>query len=188
MNTINPIVLKNMPGSDIRWKNFKGQVTERNRYGIRQFALFLDPEQVDIEGLIAEGWKVKERVYDGTDTPTKYYLNVDLNYNYQEPPIIDLVIDDGEDIPHGSHITESNVAELDDTIFTRFDIVVRPRWTKNTFSGQWSLKAMLGRLIVWSEPNYYKAALEDFDDMLAEVIFDDDPEQVVSEIEDNEEA
>ena len=46
---------------------------------------------------------------------------------------------------------------------------------------------MLRRLIVWSEPNYYKAALEDFDDMLADVIFDDTDEQVLDEIEDNEE-
>lgn len=175
MNKVQPIIIKGLNPSDIRWKNFAGKVTDRNQYGKRQFALFLDPEMVDIQALIDEGWKIKTREYDGTDKPTEYYINVDLNYNYNEPPEIDLIInaEDGGQ-PHGVHLTEEDVYQLDDVVFTACNIIVRGWWSKNKFTGEWTLKASLARLQVWSNPDHYRLALEDFDNEIGDVIFDQD--------------
>lgn len=175
MNTIQPIVLKHMNPADIRWKNFSGKVTDRNQYGNKQFALFLDPTLIDVEDLIAEGWKIKKREYYGTDKPTEYYLNVDVKFGYEKCPTeVTLIITDEDGSQHGCHLDEDTIFQLDDVVFTDVSCIIRPRWVKNKYTGEWSLKAMLARLDVWSNPDYFKIALDDFDNDLAEVIFDDD--------------
>ena len=175
MSNVNPIIIMGLNPTDIRWKNFTGKVTERNKYGKRQFTLFLDPEIIDVQALIDEGWKVKVREYDETDKPTEYSIVVDLNYNYENPPEIDLIInsEDGGRA-HGVHLTEEDVYQLDDVVFTACNIIVRGWWSKNKFTGEWSIKAALDRLQVWSNPDHYKLALEDFDNEIGDVIFDQD--------------
>ena len=112
-------VLNFVHGNNYVAKNFSGRVTDRNQYGKKQFALFLDPEIIDVQALIDEGWRIKTREYADSDKPTEYYINVDLNYNYNEPPEIDLIInaEDGGQ-PHGVHLGEEDVYQLDDVVFT----------------------------------------------------------------------
>lgn len=175
MNTIQPIVLKHMNPADIRWKNFKGKVSDRNKYGTKQFVLFLDPELVDIEALVAEGWPIKTKEYAGTDKPVEYCLNVDITFGYEKYPTdVTLIITDEDGVQHGCRLDDDTIFQLDDVVFTDASCIIRPRWYKNKFTGEWKLKAMLARLDVWSNPDYFKIALDDFDNDLADVIFVDD--------------
>lgn len=162
-NQIAPIVIKH--GADIRYKNFSGVQTRYNKNGTPQFALFLDPELVDIPALIEEGWNVRQKEFDESDKPTEYYINVDITFNYRLKPEIRSIINstNGEP-PHGAILDEETICDLDDTIFTDAAIVVRPRvWTDD--DGVQRVKAYLQELVVWSDPAY-------FADLLEGVIFD----------------
>lgn len=153
-----PIVIENV--ADIRYKNFEGRVTKANRNGVPQFALFLDPELIDIQQLIDEGWNVKAKEFDEDDRPTEYYVYVDVNYNYRILPEAILIINprDGE-APHGVRLDEETLYQLDDAVFTAASVVIRPRiWTDD--DGRVRVKAYLQKLIAWSDPDYFQDALE----------------------------
>ena len=173
-NYVAPIVIENAnPKTRVEYKDFKGTVTQFNKYGTPNFTLLLDPEVDNIEALIAEGWRIKKKEFTEDDRPTKYYMPVYLRYDKEDPPVVDLIInsEDGS-APKGVHLDADTIDTLDDVVFTKVSMIVVPKWRKNTMTGEWTIKAHLARMIVWSDPNYYEMALKDLEDSLEGVIFD----------------
>lgn len=158
---VNPIVIDKAPGRIIMWKNFSGKATKYNREGDRNFNIELDPETVDIQRLIDEGWNIKKKEYDEDDRPDMYYMPVFVNYNYSVPPEVDLIVEsyDPAKPPHGTHLDEESIGELDHTVITTAQVVLRPRvWFDD--DGNQRVKAYLEKLVAWTKPVYFAADLD----------------------------
>ena len=141
--------------ADIRWKNFTGRESKFNPAGKRTFALFLDPEDLDlIDDLVADGWNVRKREFEDTDRPIEYYITIEVNFDYYQPPIVKMI--QGH---HGLVLDENTVGRLDSTLITKADVVIRPRhWEVN---GKTGVKAYLHTLRAVVEEDYFADQDED---------------------------
>ena len=151
--TIEPLILKDMsiPYNTDRWtpRNFRGLATgEFNREGNRNFCIFLDPNQVDVEKLIEEGWNIKknENKMDPMAEPT-YLLRVKVKYHPQDSDLVRLnpkilvVTSKGEML-----LDEDNVGDLDKAQIIKANMTIRGRWNESrTYTG---VTAYLSKMVV----------------------------------------
>lgn len=150
---ISPITLKDMsiPYNTDHWKprNFRGlQVGKINAEGDRNFCIFLDPEQVDVEKLIEEGWNIKKNVNPNVqDAQPTYLLRVKVKFHPLDSdlarlnPKILLVTSKGEML-----VDEDNVGDLDSAQIVKANLTIRGRWSESpTYTG---VTAYLSKMVV----------------------------------------
>lgn len=114
---ISNIVMEN---ARLIFKNFKGEATDYNRAGDRNFCVILDDETA--EKLERDGWNVKYRK-PREDDPDQYrqpYLKVKVKFG-QYPPICQLINSKGK-----VKLTEETVDQLDWVPIENVDLIIRP--------------------------------------------------------------
>jgi len=150
---IEPLILKDMsiPYNTERWtpRNFRGlEIGQYNREGDRNFCIFLDPAQVDVEKLMEDGWNIKknENPRDPQAEPT-YLLRVKVKYHPEDSelarlnPKIMLVSSRGEMM-----LDEGNVGDLDTAQIVKANLTIRGRWSESrTYTG---VTAYLSKMVV----------------------------------------
>ena len=151
--TIEPLILKDMsiPYNTDRWmpRNFRGlRVGEYNKEGDRNFCIFLDPSQVDVEQLMADGWNIKK--IDNTRDPLadpNYLLRIKVKYHPLDSdlarlnPKILVVNGKGEMM-----LDEQNVGDLDSAQIIKANLTIRGRWSETrTYTG---VTAYLSKMVV----------------------------------------
>lgn len=67
-----------LEGVEIRWRNFKGEVSDFNPMGKRQFAVMLDEQQAD--QMAADGWNVKFTKPKDPEEEPEPYIRVEVSY------------------------------------------------------------------------------------------------------------
>lgn len=151
--TIEPLILKdmNIPYNTDRWtpRNFRGMaIGEYNREGDRNFCVFLDPAQVDVEKLIEEGWNIKkiENTRDPMAEPT-YLLRVKVKFHPEDSdlarlnPKVLVVTSKGEML-----LDEGNIGDLDKAQIVKANLTIRGRWSESrTYTG---VTAYLSKMVV----------------------------------------
>jgi len=148
-----PIILKNIqiPYNTDTWqpRNFRGlEHLPYNREGERNFCIFLDPEQVDCEKLIEDGWNIKktENKRDPQAEPS-YMLRVKVKYHPEESdlarlnPKIRICTQEGEMM-----MDEDNVGDLDSAQIMKATVVINGRWSDSATYTGWT--AYLKKLVV----------------------------------------
>jgi hypothetical protein len=150
---IEPLILKdmNIPYNTERWKprNFRGmQMGRFNAEGDRNFCIFVDPKQVDVDKLIEDGWNIKknENPRDPQAEPT-YLLRVKVKYHPLDDdlsrlnPKILVVTSKGEMM-----MDEENVGDLDTAQIIKANLTIRGRWSESpTYTG---ITAYLSKMVV----------------------------------------
>ena len=150
---IEPIILKNIniPYNTEKWhpRNFQGlEVNKYNREGNRNFCIFLDPEQVDCEKLIEEGWNIKvNRNESDPQAEPSYMLRVKVQYHPLDselarlnPKILE-VTSKGEMM-----MDEGNVGDLDTAQIVKANLTIKGRWSESaTYTG---VTAYLAKMVV----------------------------------------
>lgn len=156
---VEPLLLKDVripanrrkaDGTETHPRNFSGKVIPPyNRDGHRDFTIILDPEQVDIDDLIAKGWNVK-RGKDREDDPDfvpNYYLRVKVKYHPLDStlarlnPLVTKVTSAGE-LP----MDEGNIGDLDNDEIVKANMVITGNWTNSdTYTG---VSAYLKKMVV----------------------------------------
>ena len=135
------IILKNVDGSRIAFKNFSGETGPYNPTGKRTFAVFFrKPEDTDfVKQMIKDGWNVKHtKVVDDDGEPT-YFLTVEVKFGNYPPKI--MFIQDTK-----TPITEETIDILDNITFDYVDLEITPyNWTMN---GKTGVKAYLKTMYV----------------------------------------
>ena len=101
------VSFKNVPGSDIIFRNFVGRPTKFvPEGGKRNFTVFFDDYDL-AEKMVADGWCVRYRGGED-DIPGRPSLTVKVNFNSSNPPIIEQITS------HGcTRLDEESVAALD---------------------------------------------------------------------------
>ena len=151
--TINPLTLTDMsiPYNTDRWhpRNFQGlEINKYNREGDRNFCIFLDPNQVDCEKLIEEGWNIKvNRNEADPQAEPSYMLRVKVKYHpagsdlVRLNPKILVVTSKGEMM-----MDESNVGDLDNAQIIKANLTIKGRWNESsTYTG---VTAYLSKMVV----------------------------------------
>lgn len=150
---IEPMILKDMsiPYNTDRWhpRNFQGlEINKYNREGDRNFCIFLDPEQVDCEKLIEEGWNIKvNRNEADPQAEPSYMLRVKVKFHPENTdlarlnPKILVVTSKGEMM-----LDESNVGDLDNAQIVKANLTIKGRWSESaTYTG---ITAYLAKMVV----------------------------------------
>lgn len=105
-------------GARIIFRNFKGEATQYNRKGDRNFCVVLDPEIAD--ALAADGWNVKRKEPREEGDDPLLYLKVKVAFgNY--PPIIKQVTSRG-----ATQLDEDTVMVLDTAAIENVDLIISP--------------------------------------------------------------
>lgn len=151
--SIEPLILKDIqiPYNTDRWnpRNFRGlEIGHWNKEGDRNFCVFLDPTQVDVEKLIEEGWniKVSQNPKDPMAEPS-YLLRVKVKFHPYDSdfarlnPKILQVTSKGELM-----MDEENVGDLDSAQIVKANLTIRGRWSESpTYTG---VTAYLSKMVV----------------------------------------
>ena len=137
---VEPIVIKNAK-IVMKNRNFKGEsIPPYNAAGERNFSVLLDPEQVDIQEMIALGWNVKfgkPNLEDPDDVPPAF-LRVKVKYNQPGDrnldrlnPKISMFTSAGETV-----IDEETVGNLDSVEIVKANLTIRGSWKESpTYTG-----------------------------------------------------
>lgn len=107
-------------GAKLLKRNFRGEKTDYNEEGKRNFGVYLDDDLA--ESLIADGWPVKY-LKPRKDDPDQYRqpcLFVKVNFN-PYPPIAVLINSKGK-----KRLDEDTIDQLDWSIITNCDLIIRP--------------------------------------------------------------
>ena len=135
---IEPIVLKNIqiPYNTDRWqpRNFSGKERGNvNREGDRNFCVFLDPEQVDCEQLILDGWNIKKSVNENDpQAEPSYMLRVKVKFHpigsdlARLNPKIKVLTKNGEMM-----MDEENVGDLDGAQILKASMMISGTWRES---------------------------------------------------------
>lgn len=151
--TFEPLILKDIsiPYNTKTWKprNFQGlKVGEFNKEGDRNFCVFLDPNQVDVEKLIEEGWNIKksENPRDPQAEPS-YLLRVKVKYHPLDSDLARLNPKVLEVTSHGEMLMdEENIGDLDSAQIIKANLTIRGRWSESrTYTG---VTAYLSKMVV----------------------------------------
>lgn len=160
---IPPIVLKNVHivanringqnGKDNHPRNFSGiAIPPYNPAGERNFVIRLDPEQVDIQELIDQGWNIKKGNPNPNDPDAipPCYLRVKVRYFPKDEPhgfarmnprIIKI---SGNDT---LGVDENNVGSLDNDEINYANMTISGRWSESpTYTG---VTAYLAKMVVY---------------------------------------
>lgn len=150
---IKPFTLKDVriPYNTEHWqpRNFRGlEVGQFNREGARNFCIFLDPAQVDVDQLIEDGWNIKK-----TDNPKdpmaepSYMLRVKVRYHPLDSdlahlnPKIRVISSRGVMM-----MDEDNVGDLDNAQIMKANMTIGGRWSDTpTYTG---ITAYLNSMVV----------------------------------------
>ena len=107
-------------GARIFMKNFSGEERDKNPKGNRNFALYLDDEQL-VEELVNDGWPVKwfpPREGDPDQRP-QAWMKIKIKFRY--PPDVYLVTRKGK-----KKLTEHTIGQLDMTNIAQCDLTFSP--------------------------------------------------------------
>lgn len=156
---IEPLVLKNViipanrkkaDGTETHPRNFSGRkFPPYNVNGERNFTIILDPEQVDINDLIAKGWNIKQgqRRDDDPDYIPNYYLRVKVKYHPLDSTMARLnprvlKVSSGGELP----MDEGNIGDLDTDDIVKANMTISGRWNDTaTYRG---VSAYLKKMVV----------------------------------------
>lgn len=122
--------MKNLEIENARiiFRNFKGEASQFNAKGDRNFCVILDKETADI--LKADGWNVKPLRSREEDEEPEFYMQVKVNFNGRPPKVVK--IKRGKPI----ELDEDSVSNLDDADIEHVDLIINPyQWNVNGKSG-----------------------------------------------------
>ena len=150
---VEPIIMKNVniPYNTERWhpRNFQGiELNRFSREGDRNFCIFLDPEQIDCEKLIEDGWniKVNRNEADPMAEPS-YMLRVKVKFHSKDSelarlnPKVLVVTSKGEMM-----LDENNIGDLDNAQIVKANLTIKGRWSESsTYTG---ITAYLSKMVV----------------------------------------
>lgn len=122
--------MKNLEIENARiiFRNFKGEASQFNAKGDRNFCVILDKETADI--LKADGWNVKQLRSREEDEEPEFYMQVKVNFNGRPPKVVK--IKRGKPI----ELDEDSVSNLDDADIEHVDLIINPyQWNVNGKSG-----------------------------------------------------
>lgn len=131
-------------GARIVFRNFKGEASQYNRAGDRNFALVIDDPK-KAQQLSDAGWNVKVRPPREEGANPFIYLPVTVSYRVPRlAPRVFLKNPRGNVI----EIFEDHIKDLDDMEFSDIKLVVNPRhWVKDD-TGEEKIKAYLIEMVV----------------------------------------
>jgi len=105
-------------GARIIFRNFKGEATQFNRAGDRNFCVVLDPDTAEM--LRADGWNVKYKDPREEGDDPLIYLKVKVAFgNY--PPTIKQITSGG-----ATRLDEDTVMVLDTAAIENVDLIISP--------------------------------------------------------------
>lgn len=161
---IENLILNDIPGNCIYWKNFSGRPSEFNRDGKRSFHLALDEDFArDLE---TQGWKIKwpkEQNEEGTLRPL---LPVFLRFDVV-PPNVWMINESGK-----LKLDDESVEELDHSYIEKVDLVITPyHWE---FNGQTGIKAYVKSMAAVMEEDPISAKYRDLPDRTRRHVDEDD--------------
>lgn len=108
-----------LEGARIIYRNFRGQATQYNREGSRNFCVVLDdPELVD--RLIADGWNVRIRTPREEGEPALNYLQVAVRFDNIPPRVFQITS------KRKQELNEDTVGNLDFADITHADLIIHP--------------------------------------------------------------
>jgi len=146
---IEPLIIKDVKIVSKR-RNFSGNNPGMfDKPGERNFTIFLDPEKVDIQKLIDDGWNVKTGNInpENLDEVPPHFLKIHANWFPLDDsrsglnPLIVKVID-GERI----RLDEESVKDLDNDEILKCNVTITGRWMDNrTYTG---VVAYLKKMVV----------------------------------------
>lgn len=136
---IEPIILKNItiPYNTDTWqpRNFRGlERGQYNREGDRNFCIFLDPEQVDCEDLIQQGWNIKKTINErDPQAEPSYMLRVKVKFHPPEsdltrlnPKVLVCTQSGGEMM-----MDEDNIGDLDGAQILKASMTISGTWKES---------------------------------------------------------
>lgn len=122
--------MKNLEIENARiiFRNFKGEPSQFNAKGDRNFCVILDKETAKL--LSADGWNVKQLRSKEEDEEPEFYMQVKVNFNGRPPKVVK--IKRGKPI----ELDEDSVSNLDDADIEHVDLIINPyQWNINGKSG-----------------------------------------------------
>lgn len=125
-------------GARIIFRNFKGEQTQYNRAGDRNFCVVLDKELAD--QLADDGWNVKVREPKEEGDDPLLYLKVKVKFG-DYPPVIKQVTSKG-----ATQLDEDTVMILDTAAIENVDLIITPY--AYTFNGKDGVSAYLKKMYV----------------------------------------
>lgn len=148
-----------LPGG---WRNFSGRETEMNRDGKRTFCVVI-PEDM-AEDLEADGWNVKERIYEDEPENTFHFLSVNVSYRGYYPPEIAIFANGVR-----TDLDQDTVGQIDRMRIKRASLSINPsHWDVNGKSG---ISAYLDSLYIAIDEESWKT---NFAEEEAPVEYDDE--------------
>lgn len=110
----------NIEGAKLIFRNFKGEGTQYNAKGNRNFGVLLDDDLAD--QLAEDGWNIKH-LRPREDDPEQHsqaWLSVKVKFG-KIPPIVNLITSRGK-----KRLDEDTVDQLDWTRIKNCDVIIRP--------------------------------------------------------------
>lgn len=147
--------LDNISIEDARiiFRNFRGQASQYNREGQRNFCVVLDDPAL-VEKLTADGWNVRIRTPREEGEEARYYLQVAVSFQNIPPRIIQITR------KRKQELNEDTVGNLDFAEILNVDLTIRPySWviqegTKNERRG---VKAYLKTMYITIDEDEFAA-------------------------------
>lgn len=136
--------------------NFRGEETEYNKIGAREFNVILPDDMA--EELLDRGWNIKRTKEREEGDPQEYYLPVRINFDSYMPPRVWLInADNGK----RTMLDEETIGQLDtlsSTEITKVNVAVNP--SRYNVNGREGIKAYCQNLMVYFLPDPFEAEYE----------------------------
>lgn len=145
-----------MEGVSLIFRNFRGEKTDYNDEGTRNFGVLL-PDDV-AEAMAADDWNVKylNPRDEAEDDYRQPWLPVEVAFHKGRPPLVVQITSRGR-----TNMVESQVELLDGVDITNVDMIVNPsRWEVN---GRGGVKAYLKSIYVTIEEDELEKKYSELD-------------------------